>query len=297
MPRPLAMLCLIAAMSMTGANVPLVKLLLAVLPAEVLLLLRFALASAVLAVLARFEQGPGLMTLDRRQWGAVAVLGIAGSVLFTWFVLEGVRRTSGASAGIILAALPAVVAVVGLALGERLRQGERWMIVLAVAGIAVIQSQGGAAAGRSEAATAPLVGNLLIGCAVVCEAAFVIVARGISARVRPLRLSLGVALVSLAVCLPFGIVGLARFDLAAVAWQTWLLLAWYTATASILCTALWYLGVAHVERWAAGLATAAVPVSALVVSALVLGEPIGPAQIAGAALVIGAIVLGTVARR
>lgn len=301
MPRPLATLCLIAAMAMTGANVPLAKLLLAAMPPEVLLAMRFALASAVLALLVRAEPGPRLSSLTPRHWGTVAVLGLAGSVLFTWAVLEGVSRTSGASAGIILAALPAVVAAVGFALGERLRRGDLAMIVLAVAGVALIQGQstaiGAEPATPAKGAGDQLLGNLFIGIAVLCEAAFVVAARGISRSLGPLRLSFAVALVSLAACLPFGLAGLARFDPASVGPWQWLLFVWYALTASIACTALWYRGVAHVERWMAGLATAAVPVSAVTVSALVLGERIEPAQLAGAALVIAAIAVGTLSQR
>ena len=124
-----------------------------------------------------------------------------------------------------------------------------------------------------------------------------IVARRISAVVRPIRLSLGVALVSLAACLPTGIMSLARFDAEAVEPRTWALLIWCALTASFGCTALWYRGVAHVETWAAGLATAAVPVSALAVSVLILGERIAAAQAAGAALVIVAIAVGALSRR
>ena len=71
------------------------------------------------------------------------------------------------------------------------------------------------------------------------------------------------------------------------------LFGWYTLTASALCTVLWYLGVGRVETWAAGLATAAVPVSALAVSALWLGETISLVQLLGAGLIVAAITAGT----
>ncbi len=291
------MLCLIAAMAMMGANVPLSKLLIAAIPVEVLLPLRFVVASAVLAVLARSEPGPSLFRLTSRQWGEVGVLALAGSVLFTWFLLEGVHRTSGASAGIIMAALPAVVAVAGLMLGERLRRGEGAMIALAVAGVGMIQLWGAGGAGGGSGLSSEIVGNLLIGCAVLCEATFVLVARRISTEVGPMRLSLAVALVSLIVCAPFGIGGVLRLEAGTVSPGLWALLVWYAMTASVLCTVLWYRGVAHVERWAAGLATAAVPVSALAVAAVVLGERISVAQMAGGALVVAAIVAGTLCGR
>lgn len=293
--RDSAMLSLVAAMSMTGANVPLVKLLLASVPPGVILTARFLLAAIVLAMLARHEPGPRLGSLRARQWGAIAVLGVVGSVLFTWFVLEGVRRTSGASAGIILSALPAVVAFAGFARGERLSRGEVAMIALAVAGVALIQGQPSAATANGGATSAWL-GNLLIACAVLCEAAFVLVARRISTEIGPMRLSLAVALVGLIVCAPFGVSAWSAYAWRMLDVGTILLFIWYALTASVVCTALWYRGVAHVETWTAGLATTAVPVSALAVSVLVLGEPLSTAQLAGAALVIAAILAGTLSR-
>lgn len=295
--RPTAMLLLIASMAMTGANVPIAKSILAEIAPEQLLLWRFALASLVLLPLSALEKGPALSSLTRRQWGLVAILAAVGSVLFTSFILAGVKRTSGASAGIILSALPAAVALFGFVLGERPRRGEIAMIALAVAGVMLVQVR--PATGSENADT--LIGNLMILMAVLCEAAFVVAARRISADVPPMRLSLAVALVSLGMCLGPAWLGPAWLatgspPLASIGTVTWALFVWYTLTASVLCTVLWYRGVGHVETWAAGLATAAVPVSALAVSALWLGETISLAQVLGALLVLAAIAAGTLSR-
>ena len=109
-------------------------------------------------------------------------------------------------------------------------------------------------------------------------------------------MSLAVSLVSLACCLPFAVPALAQVAWSRVGAATWGLALWYTATSSIVCTVLWYRGVAEVATWQAGLATTAVPVAALGVSALLLGEAIGPFQLAGAGLVIAAIAVGALCR-
>lgn len=290
-----AMLMLVTSMALTGANVPLAKMLSASFSPDVLLVLRFAISSSVLAVLATRKTGPRLSVLAAADWGRIAILALMGSVLFTWAVLEGVQRTSGVTAGIILSALPAVVALIGVVLGARLQRGELAMVGLAVAGLVLVQAHGTAAGAAGVADT--LAGNLLIGAAVVCEAAFVIVARSISRTMRPLRLALAVSLVSFSACLPFGAAGLAGLEIGAIPLHVWGMLAWYALTASVLCTVLWYRGAAYVEPWAAGLATAALPVAAMAVAVLVLGEVITPAQLAGAALVVGAIAAGTLAQR
>ena len=291
MPSLAAMLLLVASMAMTGANVPLGKAIVTDMPVTVYLVFRFAVASAALALIAGREPGRPLRDLTSHEWCGIAVLGIVGSVLFTYFVMEGVARTSGADAGIITATLPAVVVLIGLALGERPTAGQLAMIALAVAGVALVQVT--AAPGGSSSA----LGNLLVGLAVLCEAAFVVVARRIAGGIGPIRLSLAVALVSLAVCLPFGLPALAAFDPARVGLGIWALATWHALAASALCTILWYRGAPHVEPWAAGLATAAVPVAALATAVLFLGETIDAVRLAGAVLVILAIAAGTSGQR
>ena len=282
----LAMLSLTAAMALGGANVAFGKALMVEIPVATLLALRFALATAALALIAPFEPGPPLRSLSLRQWSAVAVLGVVGSLLFTFFLLEGVKRTSAADAGIITATLPAVVTALGILRGERPGAGGLAMIGLAVAGVALIQVAA-VAAGPSA-----LVGNLLIGVAVVCEAIFVLVSKGISRVLPPLRLSLAVSLVGMLFCLPL-VPSLFNGTLSGLGAGTWTLVLWYIAAASIVCTVLWYRGVPYVPTWRAGLATAALPVAALAVSALYLREAIGATQLLGAGLVIAAIVIGT----
>ena len=90
---------------------------------------------------------------------------------------------------------------------------------------------------------------------------------------------------------------LAAFDPARVGLGIWALATWHALAASALCTILWYRGAPHVETWAAGLATAAVPVAALATAVLFLGETIDAVRLAGAALVILAIAAGMGQRR
>jgi len=145
------------------------------------------------------------------------------------------------------------------------------------------------------AATA--VGNLLVGGAVLCEASFVVLGKRLAPPYRPLRLALGANLVGLVLAVPLAGIDAADFDVRAVRAEVWLLGVWYALAASVICLWLWYRGLPHVETWLAGLATAAIPLTALAASALFLGETIGPARLAGAALVVAAIVVGALAPR
>ncbi len=61
-------------------------------------------------------------------------------------------------------------------------------------------------------------------------------------------------------------------ELAHLPMETLIAATWYVLSASVLCLWLWYRGLPHVPAWLAGLATAMLPVSALIVSFFALGE-------------------------
>jgi drug/metabolite transporter (DMT)-like permease len=286
-----ATLSLIAAMTLTGANVAFAKAIVAEIPVYVLVLLRFAVASLALALLAPYEPGPRLAAMTAAQWRDLTLMALLGMVGFTILMLEGLKRTAAADAGIITATLPAVAATLGaLFAGERPSRPQVLAIVLAVVGIALVQVSG------AVSGTATLTGNLLIGGAVLGEASFVLLGKRLAPPYRPLRLALGANLVGLALSIPLALPQLPAFEPAAVAAGTWALGLWYTLTSSVVCLWLWYRGLPYVETWLAGLATAAVPVAALAVSALYLGETLGWPRLAGAALVIAAIAFGALTR-
>ncbi len=291
----LAPALLVLAMSLTGMNVAIGKPIVAEMPVYLFLGIRFAIATSALALLSRHEPGPRLVDLPRSQWMTIVViLAGVGSVLFTVFLLEGVKRTSASDAGIITATIPAVVALLGFVFrSERLSAMQVAAIGAAVTGIVLMQL----GAGQTGSAASSVTGNLLIGGAVLCEAIFVMQSGRIGGLIKPIRLSLAVAAASLVLSLPLAIAEFAQFNPATVSGTTWLLVVWYALAASVLCPMLWYRGAVHVETWMAGLATAAMPVSALAIAVAILNEPLGSYRLGGAVLVVAAIVLGSFSQR
>lgn len=286
-PRLLAALSLVAAMALTGSNVAFGKVIVAGVPVYIFVLFRFCVASVALAPMAGREPGPKLTQMSWVQWRDLALMALLGMVGFTVLMLEGLKRTTAADAGIITATLPAVVAALGVVfLGDRLSRVEMLAVALAVAGLLLVQTTG------AVGGNATLIGNLLVAGAVLCEAGFVILGKRLAPPYRALRLALGVNVVALVMALPLALLDAPTFDLRGVAPGIWALGIWYALSASVFCLWLWYGGLPYVETWLAGLATAAMPVVALAMSALYLGESIGSARLAGAALVIVGIVLG-----
>jgi drug/metabolite transporter (DMT)-like permease len=290
--RPLAAVYLMAAMALTGTNVAFGKAIATAFPVYFFVAFRFAVASLALAPMAHAEPGPRLQAMSWRQWRELVLMAALGMVGFTVLMLEGLKHTAAADAGIITATLPAVVALLGVVLiGDRLSLTQGLAVTLAVSGLVLVQVTS-AADYRST-----LVGNLMVAGAVLCEASFVLLGKRLAPPYRPLRLALGTNIAGLAMVLPLALLDMSAFDVRSVPPGAWLLGTWYALSASVLCLWLWYAGLPHVETWLAGLATAAIPVAALATSALYLGETIGPMRLAGAAIVIAAIALGALSPR
>jgi len=281
-------------MVFTGANVPIGKAIVSELAVYPFLAIRFAIASAALLAISSSDERRDAVRIARQFPVTLLLLSLVGSVLFTVLMMEGTKRTSAVNAGIVAATLPAVVAVIAVVvLRHKLTLSAIICIALSVAGIGIIQAaatgDGAAAAG---AVTAGLAGNALVFAAVVCEAVFVAASRGIASRLSAIALSLAVSVASLAFSIPVLVWSFDAAALANVSGGVMGLVVWYALSSSVFCTILWYLGARTAPTWQAGLATAAIPLTAVVVSATWLGESLSFAQVAGGTLVIAAILAG-----
>lgn len=268
-------------MVLVGANIPIGKAVVAVLPVFLFCLIRFGLATLLLAGQAR--------PVARGDWLVLLVHGVSGSFLFNVAMLEGVKRTAAVDAGIITASLPAVTALLAVPLlGERPCRAALLGAVLAGAGIAAINL-----AGARDGAATSLAGNLMVLGAVASEAVYIITARRLSKSMAPLALAFASNLIGLVLFAPLALPQALALDWSGIAPGIWALVGFYSLTGGILCFFLWYRGMARVPAAQAGLFTGWMPVSAGLVAVLALGEPVSAAQLAGMGCVLAAIALGT----
>ncbi|KQT10193.1 DMT family transporter [Ramlibacter sp. Leaf400] len=275
-------------MSLVGSYVALSKPLVAAIPVFLLAWLRFGIgAVAMLHWLPRPANERPLSTDTRRLLFLESFL---GNFLFSICMLFGVSMTSAVSAGVIMASIPAVVAVMSwVFLRERVAPRVWVAVACAVGGIAVL------ALGKSDAAggrTAWL-GNLLVVGAVLCEAAYAVIGKKLTGALGPRRISAIVNLWGLLLVTPFGLWQAASFDFAAPAASTWMLLLFYSLAASVWSVWLWMTGLRHLPAAMAGVFTVMLPISAALVGVLLLGEPFGALQAAAFALALAGVLLAT----
>ena len=262
---------LFSGMAVVGSYVALSKPLAAVIPVLVLATLRFGIAA--IAMLPWTLTGRNDTPLSRRVWTQLFFQSFFGNFLFSICMLYGVTLTSASAAGIILSTLPAVVAVFSaIFLRERLGPRALIAVLLAVAGIAVLQlSRAGAGDGDGDASRA-LIGNLLIFGSVCCEATYVILGKRLTASLSAMRISALINLFGFALVLPLGLWQLGDFELSSIGIGSWALLVYYAIAASVLSTWLWLTGLRSVPAHHAGVFTVALPLTATAIGVGVLGE-------------------------
>jgi drug/metabolite transporter (DMT)-like permease len=277
-------------MALVGSYVGLSRLLVAVFPVFLLAWLRFGIAAVVMLHWVRRRGGDApLSAHDRRLLFWESFL---GNFLFSVCMLFGVANTSAVAAGVVMAAIPATVAVLSrLFLHERIRPRVAAAIACAAAGIAVL-ALARDAPGNSTA-QAPWWGHALLLGAVVCEASYVVIGKRLTGAVSPRRISALINLWGLALVTPFGVWQALRFDFAAVSPSIWLLLLFYAVAASMVTVWLWMKGLAQVPASQAGVFTVMLPVAAALVGVLALGESFSAAHAAAFALALAGLLLAT----
>lgn len=255
---------LFASMAVVGSYVALSKPLVAALPVFLLAWLRFGIGG--LAMLRQTLPQPG-EHISRATWRALFLQSFFGNFLFSICMLYGVSKTSATAAGVILATLPAMVALQSrVILGERLAPRNLAAVLLAVAGIATLGLS------KGEAGSNSLAGNLLLIGAVACEAAYVVIGKRVSAHLPPLRVSALINLVGLLLMTPFGLWQAMSFNFASVPVSMWWLLLFYALGASVFSVWLWMSGLRGVPANHAGVFTIALPLASSAVGVLFLGE-------------------------
>ena len=284
----LSYLCLGSGMALVGSYVALSKPLVAVLPIFLLAWLRFGIAAVAMAGWVR--RGPGEAPLSPHDRRLLFVESFFGNFLFSVCMLFGIAQTTALAAGVIMAALPGVVALLSrVFLGERLAPRVLAGIGCAVGGIALVSFSRNADA----ASAGSLWGNVLLLGAVTCEAIYVVVGKKLTGQVSPKRISALINLWGWALVTPFGLWQLRGFDLGAVPAPTWALLLFYALAASMVTVWLWMTGLKHVPASQAGVFTVMLPVSAAAVGVAFLGERFSAAQAGAFALALVGVVLAT----
>jgi drug/metabolite transporter (DMT)-like permease len=248
------------------------------------LLVRFALAGAIFALILRFSGGwAKLRALPRRVVLTGLALGAAGYSLQSGLYFAAIGRLDVSMVSLLLYTYPAFVTVGAIALGRArpsLRTGGA--LAIALAGIALVLLAAGT--GSFDAT-----GALLALGASITYTAYILVSDGVIGQVDPPVLSFLVLSGALA---SFSVAGLATgsLDLALPA-EAWLWLVLIAVVSTVVAVSCFFAGLRRVGPSEAAILSTFEPVVTVALAFLALNERLTPAQLAGGALVLAAVIL------
>ena len=289
--RIAASLCLALSMALVGSYVALTKPLALVFPVFLLAWLRFGIGG--LAMLRWLKKPANEMPMTAQTRKLVFFESFLGNFLFTICMIIGVSMTTAVSAGVIMSAIPAVVALMSWwFLKERI--GLRIWAAVACGALGIGMLSLAAAPVTAFPQKQAWLGNFLVFGAVICEASYAVIGKKLTVVLSPKRISAIINLWGFALMTPMGVVAALQFDFAPVPWSLWLLLVFYALAASVWTVWLWMTGLKSIPAAQAGVFTVMLPVSAALVGVLVLGETLSGVQIAAFGLALVGVLLATV---
>ena len=286
--------CLALSMSLVGSYVALSKPLVAAIPVFLLAWLRFGIGG--LAMLHWLRKPADEAPLTPQIRSLLFLESFLGNFLFSICMLYGLALTSAVAAGIIMASIPAVVAIMSWAfLRERI--GLRiWLAAACAVGGVVLLATTRTAPEDAIAAGCTALGNLLVFAAVLCEAAYAVIGKKLTGALGPKRITSLINLWGFLLVTPFGIHAALGFDFGGVQPRVWLLLLFYSLAASVWTVWLWMTGLKRVPAAEGGVFTVMLPISAAGVGVLVLGERFDGGQLMALTVALAGVLLATLRR-
>lgn len=278
---------LVAAMSLAGSSVVVGKGLAGSLPVYLTTCATLLVALIVMLPHA-WQRRTEIRALGSREWRYLFLQGFCGIVLFRVLLLNGLRTVGAAQAGIITGTSPAVLTILSWCM-----LGERPSLL---SGTGVLCAMGGAAglsladSGGTRVGSMPW-GMVLVFGAVVSEGLFSVFRKRIATTVSATANTVVLVFCALVTVLPLALLDLLQHP-APPTTADLLAILYYGAIATVVAYLLWTGAVGSVSGVTAGITTAAMPASAVLLSACVLNEPLASTQLAGCLLVVLGIVAG-----
>jgi drug/metabolite transporter (DMT)-like permease len=302
-PRLFSYALLAMSMALVGSYVALSKPLVLVLPVFLLAWLRFGIGG--LATLHWLKRPADELPMTPATRKFLFLESFFGNFLFSICMLFGVSMTTAVSAGVIMAAIPAVVALMSwVFLKEKISTRTWAAVAFSALGICLLalsknelHAQTPPAPDGNSTLNNPLLGNALVFAAVLCEAAYAVIAKKLTGALSPRRITALINLWGFALMTPFGLYVAWSFNFGAVPAGSWFLLVFYALAASVWTVWLWMSGLKNVPASRAGVFTVMLPISAAVVGVVVLGEPLGGLQLLAFGIALLSVVLATLPGR
>lgn len=272
-----------------GVNFSVVKFALADIPPLIFNGFRFMVASATMLILGRMFGYR--FNFQRRHWLYLVGLGVLGNTAYQLLFILGIARTTADNSSLLLATVPAWVALFGTLLGVERVAGRGWLgVALSMTGILLIVL-GSDRQAELRFGGATLTGDMLVFLATLCWSSYTLAMRPLTRHYSSVVITGASTAIGTIPLLLIPIPGMMTF-----AWETVPLTAWAALVFSgvfgiALAYLFWNNGVSKLGSARTSLYSNLTPAVALITAWLWLGETLSLLQWGGALLTLSGVAL------
>jgi drug/metabolite transporter (DMT)-like permease len=271
-----------------GANHPVVKSTLSEMTPLVFSALRYTGAAVLLLIFTWIVERD--LSIARRDWGWILLLGVINAVVYQMLYLLGIERCTASNASLILSSSPIFVALVGAATRKEIIHGWNWLsILLSFVGIFFLVTGSGSGITIDRQA---LPGNLLVLGSTITWALYTVLSKRVVRRNSALSATAWMMASGTPLLVVIALPNLLAQDWQAVSLQGWLGLLYSGVLAIAAGYVIWNTAVKRLGSTRTSLYSYLIPVVAVIVAWAFLGETMEPLQFVGAGGILLGVALG-----
>jgi drug/metabolite transporter (DMT)-like permease len=236
-----------------------------------------------------------IRAMTAKKLFTVILQAVFGIFLSRIFLLNGLKHTGSAEAGVLTGTTPAITTILAMVfLKERINTKIFVGIISTILGILIIQ-------GFLNNSFNPehLIGNLIILCASASDSAFNILSRKSVVKneseykkeINPIVQTALVSFIAFIFCLIPAAFESPVQKLSAIGLTEWLMLLWYGIIITALAYIFWYAGIKRCGAMTAATYSGMMPFTSMLLSVILLGESTGWRQWSGGFLIISGMVM------
>jgi len=250
-----------------------------------LTLVRSVIAAVAMGLILLIRGGP--IRLLRQERKMVLLLSFLAIPVNQFLFLFGMRFTTASNAALLYSTTPILVLVFSrLFLGERLTGVKVVGVVLGFVGVITVVFERGVSASMEY-----LLGNILIGFAVMAWGLYTVFGRRLIIRYGAVEASSLTLIIGTVMFIPMGIVPALRFPFETLSPTSWMAILYLALITSVLSYFLWYFALGRAEAGKVALFANLQPILTTILAVLLLGQEVTVAFVIGGIIALAGVVI------
>lgn len=250
-----------------------------------LTLIRSVIAAAAMGLILLVRGGPIRLLQEERKM--VLFLSFIAIPVNQFLFLFGMRFTTASNAALLYSTTPILVLVFSrFFLGERLTRAKVLGVILGFVGVMTVIFERGVSASMEY-----LLGNVLIGFAVMAWGLYTVLGRRLIVRYGAVEASSLTLIIGTLMFIPIGIVPTLHFPFETLTVSSWMAILYLAIITSVLSYFLWYFALGRAEAGKVALFANLQPIMTTILAVVLLGQEVTVAFVVGGVIALAGVVI------